>query len=358
MGGGASSSPNEVKSVLAETKDEDLTKFVAGLPEGDRAKLRAALAGSAGGVLAKIAVLGATGQQGGAVVHSLVSRGKSVVAITRNTDSDRAKELSKLEKVEVRKADLEDVASLEAAFAGCDGAFVLANFWEGMDVTKEMRHYKNAAEALKKVGSMKHIVFSTLEDTASHASMAECKVLLEHESGAMKVPHFDGKNRSHKFFDGLPITFLVTSCYIENFTSFFSLSRQEDGSYMFTLPLKDVAIAWTILEDVGNMAAGIFEHPELVGKTVGSASAYLTGKQLAEAMSSATGKTVKYNEVSWETFAGFGFPGAHELGQMFKFFTDNPDCNKIRDLKVAKEIGGDLQDVLAKLKSLPLKFEG
>uniref|UniRef100_A0A7S4GNB7 NmrA-like domain-containing protein n=1 Tax=Oxyrrhis marina TaxID=2969 RepID=A0A7S4GNB7_OXYMA len=216
-----------------------------------------------------VGVLGATGQQGGAVLRALVAKGVSVVAITRNPSSEKAKVLAGLSKVEVRQADLDDQKSLEAAFNGCDGAFVVANFWEGMDPNKEMKQYENCANALKAVGGMKHIVMSSLEDTATHPKMADAKVLLNHPTGNMKVPHFDAKNRSHAFFKGLPVTFLYTSCFVENFTSFFSLNKQGDGSYQFTLPLGEGPIAWTILEDVGKMTAGILERPEMIGQTVG-----------------------------------------------------------------------------------------
>uniref|UniRef100_A0A7S3XGR8 NmrA-like domain-containing protein n=1 Tax=Oxyrrhis marina TaxID=2969 RepID=A0A7S3XGR8_OXYMA len=153
--------------------------------------------------------------------------------------------------------------------------------------------------------------------------MADAKVLLNQPTGDMRVPHFDAKNRSHAFFKGLPVTFLCTSCFVEHFTSFFSLNKKGDGSYQFTLPLGEGPIAWTILEDVGKMTAGILERPEMIGQTVGSASLHCSAAELAAQMSKATNETITYQCVPWGTFAAFGFPGAEELAQMFKFFTDN-----------------------------------
>ena len=106
----------------------------------------------------KVAVLGATGQQGGSVAAALTQKGIEVVGITRNPDSEKAKVLASQPMTTVRKADLNDVESLKAAFEGCDGAFVVANFWEGMNVQTEMEQYKNAAEALKATPTIKHIV--------------------------------------------------------------------------------------------------------------------------------------------------------------------------------------------------------
>ena len=191
----------------------------------------------------KVGVLGATGQQGGAVAAAFEEAGIGVIAITRNPDSDKAKELAARNNTIVRKADLNDVDSLVAAFEGCDGAFVIANFWEGMGVSVEMKHYKNATDALKKNGQMKHVVYSTLEETTVDVAVTkDFKDLCEHETGPMKVPHFDGKARVEAYFEGLPTTFMVTSCYFENYTSFFSVDKQEDGSYAFTLPLGDKSI--------------------------------------------------------------------------------------------------------------------
>lgn len=267
-------------------------------------------------MVSKVAVLGATGQQGGSVVQALLKReGVTVVAITRNPDSDKAKVIAaSCDNVIVKQADLNDVDSLQAAFEGCDGAFVVANFWEGMNVDVEMQQYQNAATALKATPTMKHIVYSTLEESVIPGVTDEFEVLHTHAAtGKMYVPHFDGKNRAEAYFEGLPVTYIVTSCYFENFTSFFSCVGNEDGTYTFTLPLsKDKQLPWTILSDLGELVAGALSKPELIGKRIGQGSFYATGDELAEILSKATGKTITSNCVPWNVFASFGFPGADE----------------------------------------------
>jgi uncharacterized protein YbjT (DUF2867 family) len=308
--------------------------------------------------LNQVAVLGATGQQGGAVAKELDKMGVKVVALTRNPDSDKAKALAERPNTIVRKADLDDVDSLVSAFEGCDGAFVIANFWELMNAGKEMVHYKNATDALKQVGGMKHVVFSTLEETAKTPFSKDFKVLEEHETGPMTVPHFDGKARAEAYFEGLPTTFIVTSCYYENFTTFFSFDKQEDGTHAFTLPLGDKKIPWTILSDLGVLAAKTFGNEELIGKRIGQNSFFATGHDLADIFSKVTGKTIKYNCVSWETFASFGFPGADELAQMFEFWLrTHDDFCKARALDVQLKImdGAKFTDPIEYGKTLPLK---
>lgn len=291
----------------------------------------------------KVAVLGATGQQGGAVAKALADKGIQVIALTRNTDSEKAKALAEAPNTVVKQADLNNVDSLKAAFEGCDGVFVIANFWEGMDVDKEMIHYNNAAEALKATPTVKHIVYSTLEESVVPGKTDDFKVLHNHaETGKMHVPHFDGKNRAEKYFEGLPVTFCVTSCYFENFTSFFTSVKQEDGSYVFTLPIhKDKALPWTILPDLGVLVASAFTKPELIGKRIGQGSFYATGDEMAAILSKTTGKTIKYNCVDWETFASFGFPGADELAQMFElWFRIYDNFCGIRQIAAQEEIMG------------------
>lgn len=310
-------------------------------------------------MVSKVAVLGATGSQGGAVAAALDAKGVQVVAITRNVDSDKAKALAEKPNTEVRKADLNDIDSLVAAFEGCDGAFVIANFWEMMNAGKEMEQYKKAATALKKNGGMKHVVFSTLEETNIPAC-ADFKTLEEHETGPMKVPHFDGKSHAEAYFEGLPVTFMLTCCYYENFTSFFPLTASDDGTYSFTLPLGGKSFPWTILSDVGELVAATFDKPELIGKRIGQASFFATGDKLAQILSKSSGKTIKHNEVPWETFASFGFPGAEELAQMFEFWNRTYDyvC-KSRDLDAQREItdGAMFTEPVEYGKSLPFKFE-
>ncbi len=78
-----------------------------------------------------VAVCGATGKQGGAVVEALLARGSQAFAvrgIARNAASAKAKALAE-RGVEVVQADFDDVSSLREAFKGAYGAFLLTNFW-------------------------------------------------------------------------------------------------------------------------------------------------------------------------------------------------------------------------------------
>jgi hypothetical protein len=65
---------------------------------------------------------------------------------------------------------------------------------------------------------------------------------------------------------------------------------------------------------------------------------------MAEALSKALGQEVIFNNVTPDTYRGFGFPGADDLGNMFQFYRDfEEDVNKIRDVSFSRELNPELQ---------------
>ncbi|HET8788242.1 MAG TPA: NmrA family NAD(P)-binding protein, partial [Actinomycetes bacterium] len=104
-----------------------------------------------------IAVVGATGLQGGAVTRRLLQDHWPVRALTRNPNAKKARALAHL-GAEVVKAEMSDPASLERAFDGVHGVFSVQNHhlsgYEG-----EVRQGKHVADAAKRTG-VAHIVYS------------------------------------------------------------------------------------------------------------------------------------------------------------------------------------------------------
>src|SRR3954447_15742962 len=168
-----------------------------------------------------IAVVGATGAQGGGLVRAILAdRGSdfSVRALTRHTDSDKARALATA-GAEVVSADLDDQASLERAFAGAYGVFALTNFWEHFSPEKELLQARNQAQAAKNAG-VQHVVWSTLEDTRWWVSLSDDR--MPTLMGKYKVPHFDAKGEADNIFRelGVPTTFLLTAYYWDNLIYF------------------------------------------------------------------------------------------------------------------------------------------
>src|SRR4029453_2101304 len=75
--------------------------------------------------VSRIFVIGATGAQGLPVVRGLVEDGKySVLALTRDASSDRAKSLLEMGEVSILEGSFDDEAVLREGMRSCDGAFV------------------------------------------------------------------------------------------------------------------------------------------------------------------------------------------------------------------------------------------
>ncbi|KAI6651964.1 Nucleoside-diphosphate sugar epimerase [Oopsacas minuta] len=267
-----------------------------------------------------IAVCGATGAQGGNVVRALIASKKfRVRALTRKVDGDKAKSLREM-GCEVMKIDFDQsIEEMKPSFDGCHGAFLVTNFWEHMNAEKEYAQGEALAKATKEAVGMKHVIWSTLEDTRHYKD--DIPLL-----GKYKVPHMDEKARVNEFMKkiNLPVTFLLTSFYWDNLISLLKPVKQEDGSYSMVYPLGNVPLPGVATVDIGTAVAALFEkglgEP---GEIFGVASEHLLLSEMANILSEVSGKQVKYVCVEPEAYRKMGFPGADELGNMFQFFRDH-----------------------------------
>ncbi len=108
-------------------------------------------------------VLGATGQQGGAVARALLRRGQTVRALTRKTDSSAARTLAGLGATVVA-GDLDRPETLPPAFAGVRGVFSVQDFYSpGVGLAGELRQGRSVIAAARNAG-VRHIVQSTMGD--------------------------------------------------------------------------------------------------------------------------------------------------------------------------------------------------
>ena len=310
-----------------------------------------------------IAVVGATGAQGGSLARAILADKHSefaVRAITRNPDAAKAQELRTL-GAEVVKADLDDVESLARAFRGCHGAFCVTNFWEHFSPEKETAQATNLAQAAQDAG-IKHAIWSTFEDTRHRVPLDDSR--MPTLQGRYKVPHFDAKAVADEEFRkrGVPTTFLLTSFYWDNAIAFGTgPKRGPDGTLAITMPMGDRRLPGIAAEDIGKAAYGIFKAGDAyIGKTVGVAGEHLTGAEMATAFTSALGEEVRYNDVPPDVYRGFGFPGADDMGNMFQFKRDfNDEYVAARDLSETRRLNPELQTFeqwLAKNKArIPLE---
>jgi len=298
-----------------------------------------------------IAIVGATGAQGGGLVRAILDdrQGPFVArALTRDVSSDKAKALA-AQGVEVVAADVDDQASLERAFAGAHGAFCVTAFWEHFSAEREIAQARAMAAAAKRAG-VAHVIWSTLEDTRRFMSLDDER--MPTLQGKYKVPHFDGKGEADRVFAeaGAPTTCLLTSFYWDNLIHFgMGPKPGADGTLEFVLPTGDAKLPGIAADDIGRCALGIFKRGgEFVGKTVGIAGEHLTGAEMAAALTKAFGRPVRHNAVPPEVYRTFGFPGADDLGNMFQFNRDfSKEFCAARDLNFSRSLNPGLQTFAA-----------
>ena len=310
-----------------------------------------------------IAVVGATGAQGGGLARAILADpggGFTVRALTRHVQSDKARTLAAA-GAEVVGADLDDEASLQRAFEGAHGAYLVTNFWEHFSPDREKAQAAAMARAVKAAG-VEHAIWSTLEDSRRFVPLSDPR--MPTLMGRYKVPHFDAKSEADRFFvdAGVPTTFLLTSFYWENLIHFgMGPKPGPDGTLQWTMPLGTARFPGIGVEDIGRCAYGVFKRgADLTGQYVGIAGEHLTGEEMAAALGQALGQPVRYDAVTPAQYRGFGFPGAEDLGNMFQFNTEFADdfC-RTRDLSRSRLLNPALQTFRqwldANKAKLPLK---
>jgi uncharacterized protein YbjT (DUF2867 family) len=251
-----------------------------------------------------IAVVGATGQQGGAVVRALqADKQFKVRALTRNPAKHR--ELAD----EVIQADLNRPETLAAAFEGAHGVFLVTNFWKGTD---EVEQATAAVRAAKDAG-VKHVVWSTLPDVEAISG------------GKFHVPHFTGKakvDRIVKEAEFANHTFVIAPFYYQNLIGVLAPQKQADGSVGWTLPLDPTvrSIHMGDITGLGDIVAGAFARPDQAGhgEYLPLVGDFVSFNEIIDTLNR-QGHNFSFNHVPKEVFAGL-FPGAAEIAEMFDYF--------------------------------------
>lgn len=272
-----------------------------------------------------ITVFGATGVQGGGVVKALLSAsGYSVRAVTRDSTSTKAVAL-KDKGCEVVQGNLDDTESIQNAVKGAYGVFLVTNYWQDFDKQKEIDQGKRAAATCKEEG-IKHLIYSGLERVD--------KIL------GIPCDHFDSKGEVEEYIreQGIPHTILRASFYYQNFLQMFGPKKAEDdGTYMFGIPMEGHEMDGVDVAQFGGCALGALASPDKwMNKTVGITGDKKTIDEYAAILSKILApKVFKASPITTEEFKAQGFSGAEEIANMFAFYIKgNPD----RNLAASKEL--------------------
>ncbi|GAA1070684.1 NmrA/HSCARG family protein [Tsukamurella spumae] len=251
-----------------------------------------------------IAVIGATGQQGGAVVDALLERGTVAVrALVRDPLSEKAKALAS-RGVELVTGDLTESATIDAVLEGADAAFAMTtpSFTEGAGI--EIVTGKAIADAAQRTG-LPHLVYSSVGGA-------------ERSTG---IEHFESKRRVEEYIEslGLHATFVRPVYFMENLLAM-GVSV-EDGTVVVRQPLPDgIPLQMVSVRDIGRVAASILlDGTAFEGKSIEIAGDELTGTQIAAAFGAAAGLASRYEALPLAAVAEMG-----DTAVMFDWFAKLP----------------------------------
>ncbi|KAL7750520.1 hypothetical protein RI367_003855 [Sorochytrium milnesiophthora] len=244
-----------------------------------------------------VAVLGATGAQGGSVARTLLrdySDKYAVRALTRDPTSATAQDLVKL-GAEAVACDVNDHASLEGAFSGAYAVFAVTTFADMAQIESngpefEIIQGKNI-ELAAQATNIQHLIWSSLDN-------------IKKLSGGRfsNVHHFTSKATVEErlLASGLPVSVFVPGVYMTNYFAFPQMrpKKSEDGSHyeLSTLIRGDVPLPLIdIARDTGLIVATMLEkRDQVLGKRIYGFSEYLTPRQMADVISDWSGKKVVY----------------------------------------------------------------
>ena len=245
-----------------------------------------------------ILVIGATGQQGGAVARALLAKGQKVRVMTRHLE--KAASLAQA-GAEIVQGDLTNQAILQMALRGVHGVFAMSTPFEaGMEA--EVRQGIMLADAAKQAG-IAHYVYTSVG--SAHRKTG--------------IPHFDSKwtVEQHIRQIGLPVTILRPVWFMENFTTFAKPSAE--GVLM--LPMKPARkLAMVALKDIGEFGAAAFLRPnDFLGQAIDLAGDDLTIPETAALLTKAMGRPIRFQEFPMDQAeAAMG----HDLATMFRWFNE------------------------------------
>jgi uncharacterized protein YbjT (DUF2867 family) len=269
-----------------------------------------------------IAVLGATGQQGGSVVDALLARQQAVRALVRDPESAGARAL-RARGVEVLAADQENRESLQAALTDVAALFFMTTF-EGADGTEgETRRGVTVADAAARAG-VPHVVYSSVGGA-------------ERATG---IPHFESKYRvEQRLGEAVPAKFVRPTFFMENLAP--QLADGGDGELVLRLPVAgDVPLQMIAVRDIGAAAAHLLIDPDAIdGDAVELAGDELTMAQVADRVASGLGRPTRYEELPIEVL------GDEDMRAMFQWFTAVPAYQA--DFDLTRHLVPDVRDLAA-----------
>ena len=238
-----------------------------------------------------LAVVGATGQQGGSVIkhvtsHPELSKTFTIRALTRSPEEARGKLSS---DVEVVQADLDDVESLEAAFQGVDTVFGVTNYWEKCGKEYEKQQGMRIADAAKAAG-VRHLIWSA---STNVAKLTGGKI--EH------CEYFDNKAEVMEYIeqiesDGMMASYPTPGVFMQNFKNEIRLDPDGVPTWYKPWDFQKTRVPYIDAIDSGMYIAGIMlQGPEKMnGVTILGTAEWESPREIFDEASQEIGQDIKF----------------------------------------------------------------
>ncbi|KAJ2661910.1 hypothetical protein IWW48_002141 [Coemansia sp. RSA 1200] len=297
-----------------------------------------------------VAIIGATGTQGGSVLRALYATGQyNIVAVTRDVSSASASKIkADHPNVKLATANLDNIESLKQAFEGAEIVFGVTQFMQpdilsrvaSGDVDAEFHQGKNIVDAAVAAG-VKDIVFSTIY---SLKEVSGGKYAEAYQSEAKhKIEEYIKSRAAAGEIRG---AFIHLGCYMSNFAAFASVSADDNLTVNFAFPLKPTTRIPLVeaANDTGSVVSHILDNfDEYAGKATLVSSGYYEAQYVAEAYTEATGKPARYIQLP------YNITGSVAAEQMFRGFDEfGSILNDDKNLEINKR--------LARKHTTPVEF--
>ena len=257
-----------------------------------------------------LVVFGATGNQGGSVIKSILNDPK--------TTKPNAKALE-TQGVECVAGDINDKASIKSAFDGAYAVFAMTNYWEKMDAELEFAQGKTIAD-LAKVSisvlsecSYKPIMTCEQESGVQHLIWSSLLNITKLTDGAFpNVEHFDSKAAVEQYIrdQEIPATFILPGFFMSNIPGQILRQVPPDNNWTLAMPApSDTPVPlFDAAGDTGKFVKGILTHrDQVLGKRIYAASDYYTFADMVDTfkeMKSEAGKNANFVRMTKEQYKG------------------------------------------------------
>jgi NAD(P)H dehydrogenase (quinone) len=188
------------------------------------------------------AITGITGKVGGALARALHADRRPIRAVVRDMEKGR---FWAAQGCEIAQAEMEDAATLTAAFAGADGVFVLppSEFDPAPGFPEARAVIATVKAALESARPNKVLCLSTIGAQATKSNLLTQRTLME--QALQELP--------------MPVTFLRPGWFMENAAWDVASARDQGMVASFLQPL-DKPVPMIATADIGQVASELLQQ--------------------------------------------------------------------------------------------------